>query len=71
MKVNGTVKQKGDLNQHIWQTDETISFLSKYVALAAGDIIMMGTPAGVGPCKAGDRLEGHIDGVGDLAVSYK
>jgi len=70
VKVNGVVKQKGDLNQHIWQTDETIAFLSRYVALEPGDIIMMGTPAGVGPCKAGDTLEGHIDGVGELKVSY-
>jgi fumarylpyruvate hydrolase len=31
---------------------------------------MSGTPAGVGPCKAGDKLEGHVDGVGDLAVTY-
>ena len=47
MKLNGAVKQKGDLAQHIWQIDETIAFLSDYVAIEAGDIIMMGTPAGV------------------------
>jgi fumarylpyruvate hydrolase len=70
LKVNGEVKQTGDLNQQIWQIDETISYLSSFVALEAGDIILNGTPAGVGPCKEGDRLEGHIDGVGDLIVSY-
>ncbi len=70
VKVNGAVKQKGDLNQHIWQIDETISFLSQYVSIEPGDIIMMGTPAGVGPVAAGEKVEGHIDGVGDLTVTY-
>jgi fumarylpyruvate hydrolase len=41
------------------------------VTLEPGDIIMMGTPAGVGPVQPGDKLEGHVDGVNDLAVSYK
>ena len=54
VKVNGAVKQKGDLNQHIWQIDETISFLSQYVSIEPGAIIMMGTPAGVGPVAAGE-----------------
>ena len=70
VKVNGVVKQKGDLNQHIWQIDDTISFLSQYVSIEPGDIIMMGTPAGVGPVAAGEKVEGHIDGVGDLTVTY-
>ncbi len=71
VKVNGQVKQKGDLAQHIWQTDETIAYLSQYVALEPGDIIMMGTPAGVGPVVAGDKVDGHVDGVGDISVTYK
>jgi fumarylpyruvate hydrolase len=70
LKVNGEVKQKGDLNQQIWQVDEAIAFLSNYVALEPGDIILNGTPAGVGPCGPGDKLEGHIDGLGDLVVTY-
>ena len=47
-----------------------ISCLSKLITLRAGDLIMSGTPAGVGPVKAGDKLEGHVDGVGDLTVTY-
>lgn len=47
-----------------------ISCLSKLITLRAGGLIMSGTPAGVGPVKAGDKLEGHIDGVGDLTVTY-
>ena len=70
LKVNGAVKQKGDLSEMIWNVPEMISYLSKLITLRAGDIIMSGTPAGVGPVKAGDQLEGHVDGVGDLAVSY-
>jgi fumarylpyruvate hydrolase len=70
LKVNGETRQSGDLEQQIWPVDEAIAYLSSYVALEPGDLIMTGTPAGVGPCKPGDRLEGHIDGIGELAVSY-
>lgn len=70
LKVNGEVKQKGDLNQHIWNTPETISYLSHLVELFPGDIIMMDTPAGVGPCFPGDTLQGHVDGFDDLFVTY-
>lgn len=49
---------------------EMISYLSRLITLRPGDLIMSGTPAGVGPVKAGDRLEGHVDGVGDLTVTY-
>ena len=70
LKVNGKIVQKGDLSEMIWNVPETISYLSKLITLKAGDLIMSGTPAGVGPVKAGDRLDGHVDGVGDLAVTY-
>jgi fumarylpyruvate hydrolase len=70
LKVNGKVTQKGDLAEMIWNVPETISYLSKLITLRAGDIIMSGTPAGVGPVQAGDKLEGHVDGVGDLTISY-
>ena len=70
LKVNGKVTQKGDLSEMIWNVPETIAYLSKLVALRAGDIIMSGTLAGVGPVQPGDKLEGHVDGVGDLTISY-
>jgi len=70
LKVNGAVKQKGDLSEMIWNVPEVISYLSRLITLRAGDLIMSGTPAGVGPVKAGDKLEGHVDGVGDLTVIY-
>jgi fumarylpyruvate hydrolase len=66
LKVNGEIRQQGDLNQMIWKVPEMISYLSGLFELAAGDIILSGTPAGVGPVERGDRLEGYIDGVGKL-----
>jgi fumarylpyruvate hydrolase len=70
LRVNGELRQEGDLDQQIWKVPETISYLSTLVALRAGDLIMTGTPKGVGRAEPGDRLEGHIDGVGDLTISY-
>lgn len=69
LKVNGEIRQNGDLNQTIWKTAEAISYLSGLFELAAGDVIMTGTPAGVGAVHRGDRLEAHIDGIGDLTVT--
>jgi fumarylpyruvate hydrolase len=69
LKVNGEVKQDGDLEQMIWNVPETISKLSEMVELAPGDIIMTGTPAGVSALKPGDKLECEIAGVGTLTVT--
>ena len=66
LEVNGQMRQQGDLNQLIWKVPEMISYLSGLFELAAGDLIMSGTPSGVGPVVKGDRLHGHIDGIGDL-----
>lgn len=69
LKINGEMRQEGDINQLIWKVPEVISILSGLFTLAAGDLIMTGTPAGVGPVHRGDRLHGHIDGVGELTMS--
>ena len=69
LKVNGVLRQKGDLNQLIWKIPEMISYLSDYFELKPGDIIMTGTPAGVGPVVGGHVMEGHVDGVGSLTVT--
>jgi fumarylpyruvate hydrolase len=68
LEVNGLPKQKGDLNQMIWKIPEMISYLSDYFRLAPGDLIMSGTPAGVGAVKRGDTLLGKVEGVGELKV---
>ena len=68
LKINGELRQEGDLNQLIWKVPEMISYLSDYFELAAGDVILSGTPAGVGPVAVGDRMELSIAGLGDLSV---
>jgi fumarylpyruvate hydrolase len=69
LKANGKVRQDGDLEQMIWNVPEVIANLSEQVELAAGDIIMTGTPAGVAATVPGDRLECEIEGVGKLTVT--
>lgn len=66
LKVNGEGKQEGDLADLIWSIPEMIAYLSRLFELKAGDLIMTGTPAGVGPVKRGDVLEGGVDGVGTI-----
>ncbi len=69
LTVNGELRQQGDLNQMIWKVAEMISYLSEYYELAPGDLIMSGTPAGVGPIVRGDVMVGTVDGVGELVVN--
>jgi len=69
LKVNDEVRQSGDVNQMIWKTGEMISILSTLFTLRPGDIIQTGTPSGVGPVQRGDRMHGHVAGVGDLKVT--
>lgn len=68
LTVNGEVRQTGDLNQMIWKVPEMISYLSHFFELAAGDVIMSGTPSGVGPVVAGDTMVATIEGLSDLTV---
>lgn len=69
LTVNGALRQEGDLNQMIWKVPEMISYLSQYFELKAGDIILSGTPAGVGPVVRGDTMEASIEGLGTLVVT--
>ena len=69
LKVNGTVTQTGDLDQMIWKVPEMISYLSEYFELAAGDVILSGTPSGVGPVLQGDVMDVTVEGVGGLSVT--
>ncbi|MFV2035503.1 MAG: fumarylacetoacetate hydrolase family protein [Halocynthiibacter sp.] len=68
LKVNGTQRQIGDLNQMIWKVPEMINYLSEYYEIAAGDLIMSGTPAGVGPIRRGDVMVGSVEGIGDIEI---
>jgi len=68
LKVNGELKQEGDLNQMIWKVPEMIAYLSDYFELSAGDVILSGTPAGVGPVVQGDVMEMSVAGLGSMSV---
>ena len=68
LSVNGAERQRGDLSDQIWSVPETIAFLSRLVTLRAGDLIMTGTPAGVGAVRRRDVLEGAIEGVGTVST---
>ena len=68
LDVNGKRRQTGDLNQMIWDIPGQIAYISSLFELKAGDLIMTGTPSGVGAIVKGDKLHGHVDGVGDLHV---
>lgn len=68
LDVNGERRQEGDLDQMIWKVPEMITYLSEFFTLAPGDLILSGTPSGVAAVERGDRLHGHVDGIGDLEV---
>ena len=68
LSVNGEVKQKSDLSKLIWNIPELLADLSKFYHLRPGDLIFTGTPEGVGPLQAGDRIEGRVDGVGTIEL---
>lgn len=66
LAVNGELRQDGNLAEMIWKTAEIISHLSRWQRLLPGDLIMTGTPAGVGPLAPGDRVRCEIEGIGTL-----
>ena len=69
LDLNGQRLQSGDLEQMIWKVPEIISYLSDYFVLAPGDVILTGTPAGVGPVKRGDEMIVSIAGLGAITVT--
>lgn len=68
LEVNGERQQSGDLKDLIWSVPEIVVELSKLFELKAGDVILTGTPAGVGPVVRGDLIRAGIDGLGELEV---
>ena len=69
LTVNGKVTQESDISLLIWRIPEIISRLSEYFELMPGDIILTGTPHGVGPVKPGDKLVARFDGLEPLEVT--
>ena len=65
-RVNGEVRQKGNTRDFIFSLPSVIRYISSVMTLLPGDLILTGTPAGVGPLKADDRVEVSISGLGTL-----
>ena len=68
LEVNGELRQDAKLSDMIWSVPEILAQLSRYYALRAGDLVFTGTPAGVSSVVAGDRIQGGIEGVGEVIV---
>ena len=68
LSVNDEIKQDSDLSLQRWSVPEGINILSQYYELAAGDIIMTGTPAGIGLVVKGDTIRVGIEGLGEIEV---
>jgi fumarylpyruvate hydrolase len=68
LRVNGAMRQTGDLADQIWPVPDIVAALSRLVRLAPGDLIFTGTPEGVGTLERGDVAEGEIEGVGKVEV---
>jgi fumarylpyruvate hydrolase len=71
LTVDGQPRQDGDLADQIWPVADVIAHLSASVALQPGDLIMTGTPSGVGPIAAGQTVDGGIDGIGELSFTVR
>lgn len=69
LKVNGQSRQTARIDEMVWSIPELIADLSQYYHLVPGDIIMTGTPAGVGAVVAGDRLTGGVEGLAPVELA--
>ena len=68
LSVNGQLRQASNIDQMIWSVAESIAYLSRFEPLEAGDIIMTGTPEGVGAVQSGDLMVGAVTGLGEIRV---
>lgn len=65
-RVNGTVRQEASTEDMVFGVAEVFAFVSRVMTLLPGDVILTGTPAGVGPLRPGDQVEVEIEGIGSL-----
>ncbi|MEP6549124.1 MAG: fumarylacetoacetate hydrolase family protein [Gammaproteobacteria bacterium] len=70
LTIDGNLRQAGDLKEMIWGVADIIAILSTYVAVAAGDLIFTGTPAGVGPILRGETVRGTMAGAEPVEVAF-
>jgi len=66
-RVNGAVRQSARASQMVFSPAFLVAYISRMMTLLPGDLILTGTPAGIGALSAGDRVEVEIEGVGVLA----
>lgn len=71
LKKNGEVVQKGNSSEMIFKIDNIVSNISNYFSLNIGDLIYTGTPAGVGECVVGDKLEAYLENQKLLEIIIK
>lgn len=68
LRVNGEEKQNSDISLMIWNVADTIAYLSRFFRLEPGDVIMTGTPEGVGPVVPGDTITMGVEGLGEISA---
>jgi len=68
---NGQLRQNSNTKQLIFKPAELVSFISTNLTLLPGDVILTGTPSGVGPIQSGDRLEVRIQGLAPLTNTVR
>ncbi|CAF2975790.1 unnamed protein product [Rotaria socialis] len=71
LSVNGKMRQNGHTRDMIFSVPDLVAYISKYITLEHGDLILTGTPAGVGPVKRGDQIEAGINGDNNLKYTMK
>lgn len=71
LMVDGELRQQGDLSDMIWPVADIIALISRSIELKPGDLIMTGTPEGVGAVHPGQRLTGGVEGVGEISLTIR
>jgi 2-keto-4-pentenoate hydratase/2-oxohepta-3-ene-1,7-dioic acid hydratase in catechol pathway len=69
--MNGERRQSSRTSQFVFDVDHLVSFISQVMTLEPGDLIITGTPAGIGPMQRGDTVEVRIEGIGSLVNKVK
>ncbi|MDZ4064613.1 MAG: fumarylacetoacetate hydrolase family protein [Coriobacteriia bacterium] len=70
-RVNGEMRQSARTSDMIWDPFELVAFISDVMTLVPGDIVLTGTPSGIGPIESGDTVEVEIEGIGVLTNTVK
>jgi 2-keto-4-pentenoate hydratase/2-oxohepta-3-ene-1,7-dioic acid hydratase in catechol pathway len=71
LRVNGTVRQQSNTRRLIFKVRKLIAWASRWYTLYPGDVLMTGTPEGVGPVGPGDVMDGEMDHIGTMRVAVR